>query len=355
MNIARWVLLRQRGNSPRMPPPTAQSTDVGDGLPQTTTLGTGPGEEAPRTAEEAGVPELLQEMRGAREMIPFLILLVVKWCLDAMYASISVLFLFLCLQHLRSKIDEILRRGANNRISELLGLVFTCVALLVTLGSLTRMLGGNQDVWDGLLFARHLPLVSIFEVVTAVAHSDFIAQLLIATTKITVITLLMCSTHTPVQCGSSSSSQHLRLKNALQWVQNLGTIYRALLPIQLYYAYYGEASTLAFLYGLSKSFQVVSLLRALLHQTKISAGEQPSAEELTEGDLACPICLSQLKDHKLCVRLSCQHTYCIRCLEEWLEKGSNSCPVCREAVQDESEAHHAKLLQDWEAPTPVMF
>ena len=43
-------------------------------------------------------------------------------------------------------------------------------------------------------------------------------------------------------------------------------------------------------------------------------------------DNTCPICLDQCKDK---AELSCRHTFCFECLQEWL-KTSSRCPYCRE-------------------------
>ena len=52
-----------------------------------------------------------------------------------------------------------------------------------------------------------------------------------------------------------------------------------------------------------------------------------SSLSLPEEDLSCPVCFEIFKDPVL---LSCSHSFCKACLQEyWKEKKERDCPVCR--------------------------
>ena len=41
----------------------------------------------------------------------------------------------------------------------------------------------------------------------------------------------------------------------------------------------------------------------------------------------CPICQESMECHKA-TTLECNHSYHIGCIDEWLVRGKNSCPMC---------------------------
>ena len=48
-----------------------------------------------------------------------------------------------------------------------------------------------------------------------------------------------------------------------------------------------------------------------------------------EGDLICSICTNVLEDP---VQTPCSHVFCKKCIQKWLDTGSNNCPVDRELL-----------------------
>ena len=44
----------------------------------------------------------------------------------------------------------------------------------------------------------------------------------------------------------------------------------------------------------------------------------------------CPICYYKKYNNK---KLPCNHIFCNKCIENWLIKNSNSCPLCRKIVK----------------------
>ena len=49
-------------------------------------------------------------------------------------------------------------------------------------------------------------------------------------------------------------------------------------------------------------------------------------------NLECSICLSKILNENLCIT-NCNHKYCYRCLNNWLEKKKITCPYCRTTIQ----------------------
>lgn len=54
--------------------------------------------------------------------------------------------------------------------------------------------------------------------------------------------------------------------------------------------------------------------------------------DLTDDD--CIICMERKNE----VILSCLHSYCTLCIEQWNETGSKSCPVCLKELKDTSDS-----------------
>ena len=49
-------------------------------------------------------------------------------------------------------------------------------------------------------------------------------------------------------------------------------------------------------------------------------------------DDKCSICLQDIINRDTCVT-QCSHQFCIDCLDRWFDRGENSCPMCRQAIQ----------------------
>ncbi|AOM63376.1 putative E3 ubiquitin-protein [Heterosigma akashiwo virus 01] len=48
--------------------------------------------------------------------------------------------------------------------------------------------------------------------------------------------------------------------------------------------------------------------------------------------LECYICLDKLLRGSCVRKLRCKHMFCINCIDKWLSKYNNTCPVCKESV-----------------------
>ena len=67
-------------------------------------------------------------------------------------------------------------------------------------------------------------------------------------------------------------------------------------------------------------------------------------EETIEINLfTCSICLSEeVEGDKQCIT-GCNHSYCLDCINQWLNQGTITCPMCRETVRTyhtNNEQHH---------------
>ncbi len=51
-----------------------------------------------------------------------------------------------------------------------------------------------------------------------------------------------------------------------------------------------------------------------------------------QKDTKCNICLDCFDESSQILKLKCGHWYDYTCIENWLKKHSNKCPVCREEV-----------------------
>lgn len=53
------------------------------------------------------------------------------------------------------------------------------------------------------------------------------------------------------------------------------------------------------------------------------------------GDNECTICLEEFKDREWCrVFPHCNHEFHVPCIDAWLERQNQSCPVCHNSLED---------------------
>lgn len=66
--------------------------------------------------------------------------------------------------------------------------------------------------------------------------------------------------------------------------------------------------------------------------SKLESSEKLSAESATNNNSQCPICLEALilETQKI---TKCQHTFCMSCLDKWLET-NHTCPMCRTELNE---------------------
>lgn len=72
-----------------------------------------------------------------------------------------------------------------------------------------------------------------------------------------------------------------------------------------------------------------------LHPTAIlSQLDDPKFNFDSSDDDCCIICMERKPE----VILSCLHSYCSLCIEQWNETGKKSCPVCSQELKDTSDS-----------------
>lgn len=56
------------------------------------------------------------------------------------------------------------------------------------------------------------------------------------------------------------------------------------------------------------------------------------------AEMECIICWELFRNREYVTRLNCheQHFFHTRCIKEWIKKGNNSCPLCRQTIYDEN-------------------
>jgi hypothetical protein len=52
----------------------------------------------------------------------------------------------------------------------------------------------------------------------------------------------------------------------------------------------------------------------------------------SENDI-CSICLEENIEEEVVSTTNCSHSFCNKCLEDWLNKGKYSCPLCRKDIK----------------------
>ncbi|XP_024974741.1 RING finger and transmembrane domain-containing protein 2-like [Cynara cardunculus var. scolymus] len=128
----------------------------------------------------------------------------------------------------------------------------------------------------------------------------------------------------------------------LRLVEYLLLLYRALLPVPVWYRFflneeYGSLFS-ALITGLYLTFKLTSLvekvqslscaLKALSHE-EIHYGTYATTEQVDEGGEICAICQDKMRAP---VMLCCKHIFCEDCVSEWLER-EKTCPLCRAVVK----------------------
>jgi hypothetical protein len=67
---------------------------------------------------------------------------------------------------------------------------------------------------------------------------------------------------------------------------------------------------------------------------------------------SCTICLNDDLSGEITYRTNCSHIFCKQCIEDWFERGNNSCPLCRRQVTHyESEGTQYRLIIYNSTPT----
>jgi hypothetical protein len=134
------------------------------------------------------------------------------------------------------------------------------------------------------------------------------------------------------------ASFYLLKTKTLSVVNVTGLIYRSILPISLWIAYFGNSpygpffvSSYLFCKFFDLSWKIRGLIEAVVNFIfgKMEYGRQSTTQEMEHhGD--CPICFDS--PHNPVTLSECGHLFCEVCVSEWLEK-EKTCPVCRKEVK----------------------
>ena len=53
----------------------------------------------------------------------------------------------------------------------------------------------------------------------------------------------------------------------------------------------------------------------------------------TSSSNNCTICFTEISEEEK-ITLECKHYFCNTCIQDWLDKGKNSCPLCRSDIKE---------------------
>ncbi|XP_053726731.1 RING finger and transmembrane domain-containing protein 2 [Synchiropus splendidus] len=189
----------------------------------------------------------------------------------------------------------------------------------------------NEELHNSLIFAMpNLNHFDFFDLIWTVGITDFVLKFFTIGLKCLVLFL-------PKILLAFKSRGKVYLL-----IEELSQLYRALVPIQLWYKYimaedpptsYFLGATLIIIYSLCKSFDIcgrVSAIRkslVLICSTQ-SFGVRASGQMCSEAGDMCAICQADFKDP---VALLCQHVFCEECLCLWFDR-ERTCPLCRSTV-----------------------
>ncbi|KAM8866060.1 E3 ubiquitin-protein ligase RNFT2 [Synchiropus picturatus] len=189
----------------------------------------------------------------------------------------------------------------------------------------------NEELHNSLIFVMpNLNHFDFFDLIWTVGITDFVLKFFTIGLKCLVLFL-------PKILLAFKSRGKVYLL-----IEELSQLYRALVPIQLWYKYimaedpptsYFLGATLIIIYSLCKSFDIcgrVSSIRkslVLICSTQ-SFGVRASGQMCSEAGDMCAICQADFKDP---VALLCQHVFCEECLCLWFDR-ERTCPLCRSTV-----------------------
>ena len=54
--------------------------------------------------------------------------------------------------------------------------------------------------------------------------------------------------------------------------------------------------------------------------------------EIENKLITCSICLEENIDNDELCKTNCNHIFCKKCLDDWFNKGKNTCPLCRDKI-----------------------
>ena len=146
----------------------------------------------------------------------------------------------------------------------------------------------------------------------------------------------------PIPIGGGRSLRR-RIASRLSLVEYVSLLYRALLPVPVWFAFFQNEEEYGHLFssittGLYLTFKIRAAFDLIRHvygatQAMLSMqaqyGQVASVEDVMEGGDCCAIC-----QEKYCqpIKLRCKHVFCEECVSEWFER-ERTCPLCRAVIK----------------------
>ncbi|XP_057685196.1 RING finger and transmembrane domain-containing protein 2 isoform X2 [Corythoichthys intestinalis] len=189
----------------------------------------------------------------------------------------------------------------------------------------------QEELHKSLMFSKpNLNGFDFFDLMWAVGINDFVLKFVTVGLKCFVLLL------PGIFLAFKSRGKFYLL------IEELSQLFRALVPIQLWYKYimgeepsasYFLGAALIIIYSLCKSFDICgrasSLRKALVllcHSQ--SYGMRAGSQQCSDAGDICAICQADFREP---VVLLCQHVFCEDCLSSWLDR-ERVCPLCRANV-----------------------
>ncbi|XP_037114043.1 RING finger and transmembrane domain-containing protein 2 isoform X3 [Syngnathus acus] len=185
--------------------------------------------------------------------------------------------------------------------------------------------------YSSLLFSKpNLDTFDFFDLMWAVGITDFVLKFVTVGLKCFILVL------PGILLAFKSRGKFYLL------IEELSQLFRALVPIQLWYKYivgeepsasYFLGATLMIVYGICKSLDIcgrASTLRkaAVLLCRPQRCGVRAGSQRCSEAGDVCALCQTRFREP---VALLCQHIFCEECLSSWLDR-ERACPLCRTTV-----------------------
>ncbi|XP_049619230.1 E3 ubiquitin-protein ligase RNFT2 isoform X1 [Syngnathus scovelli] len=189
----------------------------------------------------------------------------------------------------------------------------------------------QEELYNSLLFSKpNLDTFDFFDLMWAVGITDFVLKFVTVGLKCFILVL------PGILLAFKSRGKFYLL------IEELSQLFRALVPIQLWYKYivgeepsasYFLGAALMIVYGICKSLDIcgrASTLRkaAVLLCRPQSCGVRAGSQRCSEAGDVCALCQTRFREP---VALLCQHIFCEECLSSWLDR-ERACPLCRTTV-----------------------
>eukprot|EP01091_Cochliopodium_minus_P013088 TRINITY_DN4122_c0_g1_i3.p1 TRINITY_DN4122_c0_g1~~TRINITY_DN4122_c0_g1_i3.p1 ORF type:complete len:369 (-),score=47.27 TRINITY_DN4122_c0_g1_i3:81-1187(-) len=118
-------------------------------------------------------------------------------------------------------------------------------------------------------------------------------------------------------------------------------IYRSVIPIPLWYYYFQNFLVAGFISFFYLSMKFISIFVKMRFLCKLiypkQIGRKVTEPEILERGEKCSICMEDKFTDP--VMLSCNHIYCVECIEKWVDINS-FCPLCRVVIHSHRESQN---------------